>query len=1069
MKNGFTLIELLAVIVILAVIAIIAVPIIINIIDDARKNAALQSANGYVRAVNYKIAQEVLNNREVNEEEEYIIGENELALTGNNLDDITGSYILSNSRVLFAGLCVNNYSIEYNATTGKTVFSTASNYCTGDAVPEYIEPEGVYVSAVCTDSTLYTDTTVFKIKTVEDLVCFSNLVDSGNSFSGKTVHLVSDIDFNSDNSYSNPNATTYGDINGDSTTSGLKTEVTTGAGFQPIGAPSSQSGFPTIFQGTFQGNAFTIFNLMINRPLEDNVGLFSEHFGLINGLKIRSASVIGKGNVGIVSGKSGGSSNNVTLKNLDIQGSVEGLGNNIGGISGYAASGGKVEGFIFKGTVVGNNNVGGVFGYSSNSNNYAKGIIYDTTITSTETTVGIVATTNFNDYVFIKNVTKSPANSNGYNGTVFTTGDIAFYDETLDTYIGGDTDGDHYYFDYDSDGIMTLYSTERNPIQLSKLKGSGTEESPYLIKNVKDWKLASATIDGTNSYYYSLTSDIDFTNKVFYPLGSKTNTFKGTFDGGYHTLSNIDIHGYSYVGVFGRFDGTLKDTNFNNLTIIGMNDYVGILGNSVGSNNNGHYIKGIKVRNTTITGNDYVGTISGQHGGGSSSGSSINNLDIQSTVTGRNNVGGLMGWSGSWAKIEDFVYTGTVSGNNNVAGVLGYSGNSNNYSKGMVYNTTVTVTGTQAGIVGNTNFGGTTFVKNSTKNTTNTNSNDGIAYTVGDIALYDSVLDTYVGGDTNGDNYYFDLDSSGIITLYNTDERPITNTLAGTGTENDPYIIASTDDWKMASATVNEADTMYYSVTSDLDFTNKVFYPLGSYNNPLKGTVNGNHHTLSNVNIHGYDYVGVIGKFEGTFKDFNFNNLTIAGISNYVGILGSSKHYISGIKVRNATISGYNYVGTLSGTHSGGASYSTINIRNIDIQSNVTGNNNVAGLFGGSGSWVKVADYAFKGTVTGVSNVAGVMGSSGNGYNGATGVIYDSTMTSANTSVGIVGNANFTGGTTYVYNTTKSPDNSNGYNGTAISSKTLEAVASVIDTTDSNGDGYSFTLTNGDYELVYSN
>ncbi|MCI8544918.1 MAG: prepilin-type N-terminal cleavage/methylation domain-containing protein, partial [Bacilli bacterium] len=38
-KKGFTLIELLAVIVILAVIALIATPIILNIIEKARKSA----------------------------------------------------------------------------------------------------------------------------------------------------------------------------------------------------------------------------------------------------------------------------------------------------------------------------------------------------------------------------------------------------------------------------------------------------------------------------------------------------------------------------------------------------------------------------------------------------------------------------------------------------------------------------------------------------------------------------------------------------------------------------------------------------------------------------------------------------------------------------------------------------------------------------------------------------------------------------------------------------------------------------------------------------------------------
>ena len=54
MKNrkGFTLIELLAIIVILAIIAVITVPIILGIIDDAKKGTAKDSAYGYKDAVN---------------------------------------------------------------------------------------------------------------------------------------------------------------------------------------------------------------------------------------------------------------------------------------------------------------------------------------------------------------------------------------------------------------------------------------------------------------------------------------------------------------------------------------------------------------------------------------------------------------------------------------------------------------------------------------------------------------------------------------------------------------------------------------------------------------------------------------------------------------------------------------------------------------------------------------------------------------------------------------------------------------------------------------------------------
>ena len=44
MKKGFTLIELLAVIIILAIVALIATPIILDVVEDARKSAAESEA-----------------------------------------------------------------------------------------------------------------------------------------------------------------------------------------------------------------------------------------------------------------------------------------------------------------------------------------------------------------------------------------------------------------------------------------------------------------------------------------------------------------------------------------------------------------------------------------------------------------------------------------------------------------------------------------------------------------------------------------------------------------------------------------------------------------------------------------------------------------------------------------------------------------------------------------------------------------------------------------------------------------------------------------------------------------
>ena len=56
-KKGFTLIELLAIIVILAIIAVITVPIILNIIDNARRGAEKNSVIGFGKAVELSYTQ----------------------------------------------------------------------------------------------------------------------------------------------------------------------------------------------------------------------------------------------------------------------------------------------------------------------------------------------------------------------------------------------------------------------------------------------------------------------------------------------------------------------------------------------------------------------------------------------------------------------------------------------------------------------------------------------------------------------------------------------------------------------------------------------------------------------------------------------------------------------------------------------------------------------------------------------------------------------------------------------------------------------------------------------------
>ncbi len=52
LTNAFTLIELLAVIIILAIVALIATPIILDVVEDARKSAGLSEANMIYSGIN---------------------------------------------------------------------------------------------------------------------------------------------------------------------------------------------------------------------------------------------------------------------------------------------------------------------------------------------------------------------------------------------------------------------------------------------------------------------------------------------------------------------------------------------------------------------------------------------------------------------------------------------------------------------------------------------------------------------------------------------------------------------------------------------------------------------------------------------------------------------------------------------------------------------------------------------------------------------------------------------------------------------------------------------------------
>ena len=531
-----------------------------------------------------------------------------------------------------------------------------SNYVTegcGYVIEQEIKDENPGVICGSGKNEDYDKQTECHIKSVEDLVAFSYLVNNGKTFEGKTVYLDKDLDITNyakEKSYVDPDKEALYDINGDGEKTSLKDEMTTDKGFQPIGTNEKEKNF----KGKFEGNAYTISNLMINRPNEDNVGLFgyikgidSDNYATIVGLNVENIKVNGKKYVG---GIVGYIHSYTDINEVTVSGNVSGEANFIGGIVGYIYNENysvNVTSVISNTNVTGNQYVGGLIGHGDRTDSSTKitGIVESGTISGINYVYGsgtyYKSGTLSNPYAYVneKVVIKSTGFSSGKGGTIYEDseyGNINLYNDYIDTWLGGDNDGSGYYFDYESKTSNKIV-LRSNSINTKFEKGSGTKESPYLIYNEEDMKKIAAM--PTEQNYYKLMNDIDYNNKHYYMIGTYSSafggkSFAGTFEGGAHTLKNINVYGYNYIGLFGHVRGS----DIIKAGIIGLN-----------------------VENIKVNGNGFVG--------------------------------GVVGYIHSYADINEVTVSGNVSGEaNNIGGIVGYAYNENNSVNvtSVISNTNVT-------------------------------------------------------------------------------------------------------------------------------------------------------------------------------------------------------------------------------------------------------------------------------------------------------------------------------------------------------------------------------------------
>ena len=197
--------------------------------------------------------------------------------------------------------------------------------------------------------------------------------------------------------------------------------------------------------------------------------------------------------------------------------------------------------------------------------------------------------------------------------------------------------------------------------------GSGTAEDPYQIATAADLIALGETPDDYDKHFI-LTADIDLDpnlpgRKVFDGpvIGvDENNYFTGAFDGNGHTISNLTITGWLYVGLFGLSDFGAKISNLG-LEEVEINGSGPEVGSLVGRNE-GAVINCYSTG--AVSGEGDVGGLVGENRG------TIVTSYSAAAVSGVDNVGGLVGLNYG-GRVSQCYSSGVVVGGSCVGGLVG--------------------------------------------------------------------------------------------------------------------------------------------------------------------------------------------------------------------------------------------------------------------------------------------------------------------------------------------------------------------------------------------------------------
>ena len=288
-----------------------------------------------------------------------------------------------------------------------------------------------------------------------------------------------------------------------------------------------------------------------------------------------------------------------------------------------------------------------------------------------------------------------------------------------------------------SAGTVSIFNVSKNVEEYPFAGGSGTQDDPWLIANVRQLGNMNAIYndaadDAQFKYWFRLIEDIDASSITNWePLNYKGSQWLKAidFDGDGHTISHLTSSGFKYASFAGVLFGEVHDVTFSEASIVNGGNWCGVVAGFLGSAAN--YSRPASCTNVIVTGSS-VSCSNANAGGfaghvvtkGAVSGCSV----INTTISANSYVGGFAAQADISGEdkyevpviftdctVEGVTVTNTRTseGSYFTGGFVGYSYQAVSFIDCLVKGTTVSATAAAVqnvgGFVGGTDYAGANF------------------------------------------------------------------------------------------------------------------------------------------------------------------------------------------------------------------------------------------------------------------------------------------------------------------------------------------------------------------------